>query len=251
MRKLFVAVFMFVALAFTASTASAVVDVEGRYWFTELDDTIKVTSGNVIGTEIDLKNDLGVDDKKNFWEGRITLELGSHKLRYGYMPLKWDGSKNLTQSVVFNGQTYSASADVNSELKMDYHRLGYEYDFFDTLNNRLGVILEVKYFDGDAKLKSTSLGLNEQESFKLPIPTVGITGQVGLPLLLSVGGEVTGVTLGSSAYLVDAEAGINLKPAPFVVISGGYRIFKLHVESDDDKVDLTVKGPFVSLRADF
>ena len=57
--------------------------------------------------------------------------------------------------------------------------------------------------------------------------------------------------IGSEAYIIDGEAMVNLKPAPFVVISGGYRIFKLHLESDDDLADLTVKGPFVMLRADF
>ena len=79
----------------------------------------------------------------------------------------------------------------------------------------------------------------------------GIAAQVGLPFLFSVGGEITGISLGSDAYLVDGEAMVNLKPAPFVIISGGYRVFKLHLENDDDLADITVKGPFVMLKADF
>ncbi|HBG45567.1 MAG TPA: hypothetical protein DDW94_01095 [Deltaproteobacteria bacterium] len=242
--------FAFMLVLFTGSMAFAVVDIEGRYWFTDLDGTVKVTEGGTSGTEIDLTDDLGVEDD-DFLDARITLELGSHKIRYGYMPLKWNGSKTTTQNIVFNGETYSASTDVQSELKMGYHRLGYEYDFIDTLNNRLGVIFEIKYFDGEASLTAPSAGLDETESFKAPIPTVGIAAQVGLPFLLSVGGEVTGMGIGSEAYIIDGEAMVNLKPAPFVVISGGYRIFKLHLESDDDLADLTVKGPFVMLRADF
>ncbi len=70
-------------------------------------------------------------------------------------------------------------------------------------------------------------------------------------MIFSVGGEITGITLGSSAYLVDAEAAVNIKPAPFVIISGGYRIFKMHAENDDDLAEVSLSGPFLSLRADF
>ena len=247
MRKLVVLLAAVFVLSLS-SKASAIVDVEARYWFTDFDDTIRGTEGSTVGTDINLVDDLGVGDE-NFVEGRITLELGSHKLRYGFMPLKWNGNKNVTSSINFNGQSFSGN--VESELRMDYHRLGYEYDIIDTLNNKLGVIFELKYFDGEASLKSPSAGLDERESFKAPIPTVGIAAQVGLPFLFSVGGEVTGISLGSDAYIVDGEAMVNLKPAPFVVISGGYRVFKLHLENDDDLADITVKGPFVMLKADF
>lgn len=245
MKKL-AALLFFVATLFTGTNAFAIVDLEGRYWLTTMDDEIK--SGTT-GDTINLVDDLGVDDKENFFDVRATLELGSHRLRYGYMPLNWKGTKTISQDIVFNGQTYSALDTVNTELDIAYHRLGYEYDIIDTLDNRLGVIFEVKYFDIDASLTST--GLNETASVKAPIPTIGIAAQVGLPFLLTVGGEVTGITLGSAAWLVDAEAGVNFKPAPFVVVSGGYRLLKLHLDYDDDLADISVQGPFVMLRADF
>lgn len=251
MRKIAVAVACFLAVVLANTDAFALLKVDGRYWFTNLDANAKVSKGGVIGTDLDLVKDLGIDDKKNFWEGRITLELGHHKIRYGFTPLKWDGSRTLSQSITFNGRTYSASTTVDTKLNLDYHRLGYEYDFIDLLDNRLGVIVELKYFDADARLKDTSLGIDESKKVRAPIPTVGIGGQVGLPFLFSVGGEVTGITVGKNAYLVDAEAGVNLKPFPFVVISGGYRIFKLHLENNDDKGNVTLKGPFAMLRADF
>lgn len=252
MRKIFLAaVFVFAAVLCTSTPASAILKVDGRYWFTTFSDTVKLSSGSVAGTNINFVDDLNVDDKKNFWDGRITLELGSHKLRYGFMPLSWTGTKTLSQSVVFNGRTFSASTTVDTKLKADYHRLGYEYDIIDLLDNKLGVIFEVKYFDADARLSASSLGVNESGTLKAPIPTVGVAAQVGLPFLVNIGGEVTGISAGSKIYLVDGEAALNFKPAPFVVISGGYRVMKFHVEKSNDKVDLTLKGPFVMLRANF
>lgn len=252
MKKIFLAaVFLFATILCASSPADAILKVDARYWFTTFSDSIQISSGSVTGTDINLIDDLNIDDKRNFWEGRVTLELGSHKLRYGFMPLSWDGTKVLTQPIVFNGQTYTASTTVDTKLKADYHRLGYEYDIIDLLDNKVGVIVELKYFDTDARLSAPSIGLNESGALKVPIPTIGVTAQAGLPFLLNVGGEITGISAGSKVYLVDAEAGINFKPAPFVVISGGYRVLKFHVESSNDKIDLTLKGPFVMLRANF
>ena len=249
MKKILFAVIVFLAAASMSTDASALVNADVRYWFTDLDSDIMVSNGPTANAAIDFVNDLGVEDKKGFVEGRITLELGGHSLRYGYMPLKWDGSKNVSQEIKFGADTFTASTLVNTNLDVDYHRLGYQYNIIDTLDNHLGVIFELKYLNGEATLRSASL--EETESISLPLPAVGVSAQVGLPFLFSVGGEVTGITLGSYAYLVDAEAMVNLKPAPFVVISGGYRVLKIHAEKDLDSGDITVQGPFLNVRADF
>ncbi len=253
MKRTLRVVFLFATafILFSGSRAYALVDLEGRYWFTDMDASLRISEGSVIGTDIDVVDDLGVDDKKNFWEGRITLELGNHKIRYGFTSFSWDGKKTITKSIVFAGKTYTASTSVESSLDIVYHRVGYEYDFIDTLDNRIGVILEVKYFDIDSALKASALGYDESESLGVPLPAVGVTVQVGLPFLLTVGGEITGITVGSQGYLVDGEAGVNFKPIPLLTITGGYRYLTLHVENEDDEGDFTLSGPYIMLRADF
>lgn len=251
MKRFFIAAVVFFTVILAGSSAFALVNVEGRYWFTSLDAKAKVSSGSVIGSDIDLVNSFGVDGKNNFFDGRIGFELGSHKIRYGFLPMKWDGTQVISQSVVFNGRTYSASTSVDAHLKIDYHRLGYEYDIIDALNNRLGVIFELKYFDTQSSLKASALGFDETKSLKAPVPTIGIAAQVGLPMLISLGGEVTGVTIGNKAYLFDGEAGLNIKPAPFITVSAGYRYFKLHLENNDDKGDFLLRGPYVMLKGNF
>src|SRR3990172_5037412 len=113
------------------------------------------------------------------------------------------------------------------------------------MNNRVGLIIEAKYFAADASIKAAALGLEEAESIEAPVPTIGVAAEVSLPALLSVGGELTGITFGSDLYLIDGEAAVNVKPAPFVVISAGYRYFRLHLVEEDDEGDLTLTGPFV------
>jgi hypothetical protein len=251
MKKLAVAATLALASFFGVRDAGALVDVEARYWFTSFDETLNASSGGVTGTDIDVVEDLDMDGGKSFWEGRVTLELGSHRLRYSFMPLSWDGTETLTKDLTFAGRQYTASTDVYSEFDIAYHRLGYEYDFIDVLDNRVGVIAELKYFDGEARLAATALGFDESESLAAPIPAIGVAAQVGLPFLLSVGGEITGITLGSQAYLVDVEAAVNVKPMPFVSLSAGYRFLTLHLEQDDNSADMTLQGPYIMLKGDF
>jgi len=247
MKKILLAVLVVMLLGLMHSTANAIVHVEGRYWFTTLDSTVKVTDASVIGTEINLVDTLGVDDKKNFWEGRIDLNLGSHHLIYGHMPLSWTGQKTITQSVTFAGQTYTASTKVDSSLDILYQRLGYRYDIIDMLGNRLGIIFDIKLLDIEAKLKAPAIGVDKAYSVTAPIPTIGLGAQVGLPALLSIGAEVTGIAY-SGNHLIDGEAYINFNPVPFTTISGGYRMFDLKVADGDDKVDFKLNGPFLMVK---
>jgi hypothetical protein len=249
-RKLFLGLAVLVLTVMLSTDASAWLEAEGRYWFPTLDANFRSSTAAVLGTNIDLVEDLGLDDSESFPEGRVTLNFGKHRLRYGFMPLEWDATDTSRSfSIDFNGKAYASNIAIDTTLKADYHRLGYEYDFIDVLNNRFGVIFEVKYFDFEAGLKSSVF--DEAESLKAPIPTLGLAAQFGLPGMFSIAGEVTGIGLGSDLYLYDAEAGVVLTPAPFVRISAGYRIFELHIEDDNDEATLTLSGPYVMLKADF
>jgi hypothetical protein len=253
MKRFVLTTLFSLALIFVHSQASAILKLEGRYWFTDLDGDLKVTESGIEGTDIELTDTLKVDDE-DFWEIRATLELGRHKIRYGFVQFEWDGENTLTETITFGGETFTITTFVATDLDIDYHRLGYEYDIIDTLDNRLGLIVEVKYFDIDASLEAPNEvpPIKESEAFAAPIPTVGVAFQLGLPFLFNVGGELTGITLGKYGYLLDGEAAVNFKPFPFVSISGGYRYLKLKAEDEDDfEVDIDLNGPFITLRAGF
>lgn len=225
-----------------SSNAEAVLHVEGRYWFTSLDAKVKSTETNLIGTEIDVVNTLGMEKSKNFLEGRVDFNLGDHHLRYAYIPLSWKGDKTITQSVNFAGTTYSANAKVESKLDIIYQRVGYRYNIIDTLGNQLGIIFDVKLLDVKANLKTT--GIDKSYSVSAPIPTIGVGAQIGLPYLFSIGGEITGIVYGDN-QLVDWEAAVNFNPIPFTTISGGYRTFTVNVKDKDNKVDFSLAGPYL------
>lgn len=250
-RLLLTALLLISSLLLMETRALALVDAEARYWFTNLDTNLRADSGTIIGTDLDLVNDLGVDDMENFVEGRITLEIGSHSFRYAYIPLSWSGESAITRDINFAGRTYPASTSVSTDVQIDYHRFSYRYDVINKAGNRLGIIGEVKYFDGRVNLKDAALGLDETTRLQIPIPAVGLGADVSIPLLARIGAEITGMTLGTLAYVLDAEAHIGVHPLPYVSVSAGYRFLKFHIERDSDVGTVSLRGPFVTLSANF
>lgn len=254
MRRL--TIFTALLLAFfiiSSSKAEAVFEIEGRYWFSTLESEIQITDGGVLGTELDLLSDLGIDGKEDFPEVRARVGFGSHHLRYSYTSLSWDGEKTIAEAlgIDFGGTNFADTTFIETSLDIDYHRLGYEYDIIDIARNRVTFIIELKYLDVEAKLDAPIAGVNESEAIDIPIPTVGIGIQAGLPALLDLSAEVTGIGMARDAYFVDAEAMINFHPAPLFVISGGYRYINLHVDDNDDQLDFVLDGPFLMVKAGF
>ncbi|MBI5971258.1 MAG: hypothetical protein HY884_08920 [Deltaproteobacteria bacterium] len=253
MKKILVAAALVAAIFAAGTDAHALVTLEGRYWFTTLDATVKTSESSVIGTDINLVDDLGFKSKKNFPELRFTLGGERHKLRYGYLPLEWDGSKTITKSIVFAGKTYSASTNVTSKLTVDYHRIGYQYDFItskDKKESRLGFIFDIKYFNIDASLDAPTLALSKTNNIKAPVPTIGFGGGFNLPAHLSVNAEATGLSIsagGGKFSVFDAEGSLRFRPVDWFAACAGYRLLKLHASVDNDKADIGLKGPYLQM----
>lgn len=247
MKKNILAVSLFFVVILSCSDALAFVHIEGRYWFTDLSSVARASSGEITGTDLNFVKDLDGEKSKDFWETRISLELGDHQIRYGFLPLQWDGSRSFAGTISFSGQTFTGQID--STLKTNYHRLGYKYDFVDILGSDLGVIVELKYFDSTIEIRDPAVSASRRVTAL--IPTAGVSGHLGLPFNMNFGGEVTGGMLASKQYTADGELALNINTIPFVTISGGYRALILHIEKQNAKEDLSLVGPFVLLRAGF
>ncbi len=86
----------------------AVVEFEGRYWMTNLSAETKLTQDG-IGTDIDLKSDLGIADK-NFPSGRFVIFISpKHRLTIDYTPISYDIDSNIKRTVEFGGETYAVN----------------------------------------------------------------------------------------------------------------------------------------------
>ena len=233
-------------------TVAQIVDVEGRYWFTELDASTRVESGSIPGTRLDFGQDLDLDDA-NIPEIRLTFATGlNSKLRLAYLQGNFDGETTLGQSIQFSGTTFGASTRVDTDLDLYYGRIGWTWQFPVVPGKfRIGPLVEVKGLVIDATIRSRTTGFRESALLPMAFPTVGAMLSVTPISALDIFAEVSGMTFGSYGHIVDAEAGVRFIPIRFLTLSAGYRVFDVRVEHDDDFAKLRLTGPFIGASVRF
>jgi len=228
------------------------IGARGYYWFPSLDGTVKVDEANIIGTTIDFKDDLGIEDE-DYPSGEVFVGFGRHHLSLTYTNIDYSGSNTLTRTIVFKGETYVINSLVTSSIEYQMIDFHYQYDFLDLENVlagfSLGGILQVKYLDGEVSLKTT--GLDEKEDFIIPIPMVGLNLHIGLISdILEIRLRGTAMTYsGNTIYEIMAD--ISLTPFPFIDIHGGYKSFVIDIDEDDVMFDYDMSGPYVALTVSF
>src|SRR6266699_2953204 len=82
------------------------VGVEAAPWFQGLDGKVAIDKSSTQGTLIDLKSDLGLENRDTTPMGRVWLRFGKSRLIFDYDDSSRTGSHVLSQSVTFNGTTY-------------------------------------------------------------------------------------------------------------------------------------------------
>lgn len=213
------------------------------YWIADLSGEVRLDDG-LPGTTVDLENDLGVDDE-NFFLGEAWLKVGSHRLSLGGFKADYSGTGSKT--VVFGGKTFTGTTVTSLEyVGLD---LAYQYDLLDVENIlagfSLGPVVQVKYLDGEVKLAAA--GLQESQSFQLPIPLVGLGLHVGLVAdLLEARARGVGMAYSGNS-IVELQGEISVNPVPFFEVVAGYRYFSLDVDEADLLLDYTQTGPYVGL----
>ena len=191
--------------------------IEGSigYWTPSSEILIASTELGIAGSEIDFKDDLGLTDK-NFPALTLQLRPGrKHKLRFHYLPIKYDQSAILQRDIVFNAQRYTLGLPVNSSLIWKTYRIGYEYDFISRARVFAGFILEAKYTDVTASLQLPIRELNEETRLYGPIPAIGGIVRVYVLPSLAVTADITGISVpkaladklspGARAHYVDVD----------------------------------------------
>ena len=227
------------------------------YWFPMLNGNLRVDNELISGTEIDLKDDLGIGN-----EGIPSVEafIGTdkHHLSLMYTAVDYEGESQISRNIEFMGKKYAANALVNSDFKLRMLDLEYQYDLLNMENIlagfSLGLIGKIKYIDTEIKLASNTAGSvnNWKQSVAVPIPMVGVGAHIGLlAKILEARAKITGIGYSGSMFY-DAMADISVTPFPFLDIHGGYRIMKLKIDGVSDVYsDVEFSGPYVGLTVGF
>lgn len=230
------------------------VGARGTYWFPKLSGTARSDQQGLQGTEFDIKDDLGMENK-GIPGGQAFIHAGNWHFRLGYAQVTFDGDRNVNRTITFGGQTFTAGERVVSRLETKMVDGEVQYDILApdlvAASFNLGVLLRVKYFDGSVDL-SVAGDNTASEDFKLPIPMLGVAAGVGFfKNFVRVDANVAGMGYGGS-HLYEADAYASLIPFPFMRLQGGYRYMDLKVDDAPDIVaSIKLKGPYAGLQIAF
>jgi len=141
-------------------------------------------------------------------------------------------------------------ADAETHLEFGLQRIGVGFDVLNTPIARVGLIFGVDFFTFDDFSFTASQGaLSESytivDNEDVPIPIIGVRGDVALPLTgLRAGGEISGFQADVEdveAELLDLDVHLAWEPAgnDWVEFIVGYRMieFKFDGEIDDSNID--------------
>lgn len=222
-----------------------ILEAEGRYWFPDLKSSAKIESDAIEGTRIDFEDDLGLD-AEDMPEARLSLGVGSNRVRFAYTRASLQGDQTLQQDITFEGTTFNASTRVESDFEFHYGRVGWIWTppLIPGLL-RLGPMFEVKGFLADIELRAPAAGVRESATLPFVLPTVGLAAEVSPVSAVRLFAEISGLPAGDYGYLVDAEAGLRIVPIRFFTLSAGYRYFDVRAGDDEDFARLRLAGPFV------
>jgi hypothetical protein len=254
MSKIWILLGVMMCLVFTAMPAMAVeLGVRGYYWLPDLDGNVSYDGDVLDATELDLADDLGME-RESYPMIEVFAGFGDHHLSFTYYQASYSGSETLDTTIEFGDETYTAGADIDSELDYTVMDFAYQWDAIDLENvlagASLGLIGKVKYLDITASVDEDTIG-KEEADISVPIPMVGVNLHVGiLADIIEARLQVTGMGY-SGNTVVEFLGDVSYTPFPFMDLHAGYRSFSVTVDVEDVEADLTTAGPYVALTIGF
>lgn len=222
------------------------IELTGLGWRATPVLVINSESLGILGTDVDLVEDLGIESKM-LWEAKLVLRPArKHKFRVHYLPMQYLADTVVQREFVFNGLRYQVGLPVTTTANLTTWRVGYEFDFIHRERGYLGFLADLKYTDVDVTLDSP-LG-SEFTRQGAPVPSFGGTGRVYATPQFSVTGEVTFFKVPENLaenydgrYLdFDFYGTFNVNRNFGAQV--GYRSIEAFYEVDFDRGDLQFKG---------
>jgi len=230
---------LFISALLLLTLPAYALEISGGANYQDLDFSGKVQSGV---TQIDLGHDLGIeaDEPVGF---NLRLDTKRHHFCFDYASIKAEGAKTLEWDIQFQGQTYNISTYVESKLEYDLFEAQYNYDLIDLKWANWGIsagpLLKVSIYDANVNLSGG--GFNESYAETLPLPTLGLVGELEVSKYLSLLAQANGIGYSGDTY-IEYKAILRLKPFKYFNFDVGYKGMQVDYSKDNDLLDLKVKG---------
>ena len=228
--------------------------VELGYMFFTPTPELTLTTGDVRVGTVDFVQEFGIGED-TFREFRAVVKAArKHKIRYARLPIEYDQSAVLQRTITFQNVAFPVTANANTTIKWDVHRIGYEWDFVRSSQAFVGLVTELKYNTVKATVTATGVVNGQTQSLaasvdqSAPAPTIGGIARGYLGKNVSVTGEFTGLKIDRDDFLAKfydfdiygaAHLGRN------VGLQIGYRSITVDFLVDGDQGSMKMKGRYL------
>ena len=232
------------AASFSAQADFIGVQVGGGAWKHNPSGDLRYKSGSS-SVSADLDTDLHLTTETEGY-GYIVIEHPVPLLpnvRLMSTKLENSGSGLLSQSIVFNNVTYTASENVASTLNLNQIDLTLYWELLDNVVS-LDFGFNFKNLDGEAKLVGDTTG-STSGSFSATIPMLYLMAGVSPMEGLFIGAEGSVVKY-SGSTISDFTAKVSYTTSFLLGVEGGYRrqVYTLD-DLDGSYADMQFSGPFL------
>ena len=226
------------------------VELGVAFWSPEPELVIRFDSPIAgIGTDVDFVEEFGIE-KKRFTEFRATLKPGrKHKIRFDYVPFKYDAEAVIQRTFVFGGREFTIGVPATTDVTLDLWKFGYEWDFVSRSGGFAGLVVDLKYTKVSAEIAAAGIGAEVAEA-TAPVPGIGGIARGYLSKNFSVTGEFTAFKVPDSLseevdgkfYDFDIYGTVNV--GRNLGIQGGYRSMTVDYVVEEDAGALKMKGTY-------
>jgi outer membrane protein len=246
-----------IGVFFASSCLALEFGARANYWFPSFRGDLRVDKDSIPGTQMDLKEDLGVKNE-NIPFIEAYFGVGKHEITFMYAQVNFSGTKFVDKPIIFDGRLFNPNSLVESELNTKMLDLEYQYKIVNFKNIlaglTIGLIGKVKYFDGSARLRSTTTGstYDNTQDIHAPIPMIGLGAKIGiLANILEARAKITGMGY-SGSFFYDAMGDVAITPFPFVDVHAGYRAMSLKIDNISDiYANMNFSGPYIGIAVGF
>ena len=165
--------------------------IEAAYGWWNAEPSLIVNSESlaILGTDVNLIEDLGIEKHKLGKFDLVLRPAKKHRFRFQRLPIHYEADASVKRSFVFNGQNYNVGLPVQTVANFDTYRFGYEYDFLYFTKGFVGAMIDMKFTNVNVELHSP-IGEEFTKAFA-PIPTLGFIAR-GYPIPnLALTGEMS------------------------------------------------------------
>ena len=210
------------------------------------------------GANIDFERALGMTTQKVVPDAAFRWRFTERwRLEAEYFELNRTGDKALSQSIEWNGQTFTAGTEILSKFNFSDARTSVGYSFFKTKDRELGVGFGFHIASYDVGLGTTTSG-QDAKKVLAPLPVFSVYGQFALTDEWAVGMRLDRFTMSYDKYdgnISSIGVDVNYQPFRHVGFGLAYRsLFIVLKYSGPDYVasfNQTFQGPLLYMNASF